>query len=233
MCGRYAQYSSGEAIANAFDATLQVEDLAPRYNVAPLQWLPVVRQRPSGERVVQALRWGLVPSWSKDEAIAARLINARAETLAEKPSFRAALRRRRCIVPANGFYEWAGQLSGKQPFYIHPPDGALLAFAALWERWTRPQDGEVIDSFTIVTTEANALVRPLHDRMPVILGAEDVGAWLDRDADQEVLRRLLRPCPDGRLVSHPVSRAVGNVRNEGPELIRSTDPLASTTSTMP
>lgn len=233
MCGRYAQYSPGEVIANAFDATLQIEDLAPRYNAAPLQWLPVVRQRPSGERVVQLLRWGLVPGWSKDEGIAARLINARAETLAEKPSFRAALRRRRCIVAANGFYEWARQPDGKQPFYIHSPDGSPLGFAALWERWTRPQDGEVIDSFTIVTTVANALVRPLHNRMPVIIGAEDVGAWLDRDTDQEVLRRLLRPCPDGRLVSHPVSRAVGNVRNEGPELIGATDPVSLVTSSGP
>ncbi len=233
MCGRYAQYSSGEAIANTFDATLQIEDLVLRYNAAPMQWLPVVRQRPSGERVVQLLRWGLVPSWSKDEAIAARLINARAETLAEKPSFRAAFRMRRCIVPANGFYEWAKPPAGKQVFYIHPSGDLLLAFAGLWERWTRPEDGEVIDSFTIVTTAANALVRPIHDRMPVVLGPEEVRVWLDRETPADVLHGLLIPYPDGRLASYPVSRAVGNVRHEGPELIRKTDPIASAASTIP
>ncbi len=184
-----------------------------------MQWLPVIRQRPSGERIVQTLRWGLLPSWAKDETIANRLINARAETLAEKPSFRSAYRKRRCIVPADGFYEWAKRPDGKQPYYIHASDGSILAFAGLWERWTRPDDGDVIDSFTIVTTAANGRVHPLHDRMPVILAPEAVASWLDPASEPEAVSDLLGPCPDAWLALHPVTRAVGNVRNEGPELI--------------
>lgn len=219
MCGRYAQYSPADAIADLFGATLEIEDLTPRYNAAPMQWLPVIRERPSGERVLHALRWGLLPSWAKDETMAARLINARAETLAEKPAFRAAYRARRCIVPADGFYEWAKSLDGKQPYFIHAQDGTVLAFAGLWERWTRASDGDVIDSFTIVTTGANPRIQPLHDRMPVILAHEALGVWLDRTTDPARLSELLIPSPEERLAMHPVSRAVGNVRNEGPELI--------------
>jgi putative SOS response-associated peptidase YedK len=219
MCGRYALYSPADAIADLFDATAEINDLAPRYNAAPMQWLPVIRRRPSGERVLHALRWGLLPSWAKDETIAARLINARAETLAEKPAFRAAYRARRCIVPADGFYEWAKRPDGKQPYFIHAPDGTVLAFAGLWERWTRPANGEVIDSFTIVTTRANPQIQALHDRMPVILAPEVVDVWLDRTADPPRLSEVLRPCAEERLAMRPVARAVGNVRNEGPELI--------------
>jgi putative SOS response-associated peptidase YedK len=219
VCGRYAQFTPPGAIAELFGATLDIADVGPRYNAAPQQWLPVIRQRPSGERVVQALRWGLLPGWAKDETIANRLINARSETLAEKPSFRSAYRKRRCIVPADGFYEWAKRPDGKQPFYIHASDSTLLAFAGLWERWTPPDDGEVIDSFTIVTTAANDRMRPLHDRMPVILAPEAVARWLDPASEPDALSDLLCPCPDARLALHPVTRAVGNVRNEGPELI--------------
>lgn len=219
MCGRYAQFNPPEAIAETFGATLDIEDLGPRYNAAPMQWLPVIRQRPSGERVVQTLRWGLLPSWAKDETIANRLINARAETLAEKPSFRSAYRKRRCIVPADGFYEWAKRPDGKQPDYIHASDGTPLAFAGLWERWSRPDDGESIDSFTIVTTAANDRVRALHDRMPVILAPEGLARWLDPASEPDALGDLLGPCPDAWLALHPVTRAVGNVPNEGAELI--------------
>ncbi len=220
MCGRYALYGPVSRLRERFDADVDGLDFSPRYNAAPLQWLPVIRQRPSGERVASLLRWGLVPSWSKDEAGAARLINARGETVAEKPSFRSAFRRRRCIVPANGFYEWQPVAAGgKQPFYIHPAGGELLGLAGLWERWTRPGDGEVIDSFTIVTTNANAVMRPLHDRMPVILEAGDYAAWLDGATGADQVRALVRPCPEAMLAFHPVAKAVGNVRNDGPELI--------------
>lgn len=219
MCGRYAQFTPPEAIAELYGATLDIADVTPRYNAAPMQWLPVIRQGPSGERTLQTLRWGLLPSWAKDEAIANRLINARAETLAEKPSFRSALRKRRCIVPADGFYEWAKRPDGKQPFYIHAADGSLFAFAGLWESWTRPEDGEIIDSFTIVTTAANDRMRELHDRMPAILAPEAVTPWLDPASEPDALSDLLGPCPDARLALHPVTRAVGNVRNEGPDLI--------------
>lgn len=187
---------------------------------APMQWLPVVRQRPSGERVIHSLRWGLVPSWAKDEAIATRLINARGESVAEKPSFRAAFRRRRCIVPTNGFYEWQQIAGDKQPFYIHPVEGEPFGLAGLWERWTRPADGEEIDTFTIVTTEANAEMRPLHDRMPVILAPGDYAAWLTGVTPVERLQALVRPCPEAELAVYPVSTAVGNVRNEGAALIQ-------------
>ncbi|RKT44915.1 SOS response-associated peptidase [Thiocapsa rosea] len=219
MCGRYAQFTPADAIADLFGAILESADLAPRYNAAPMQWLPVIRQRPSGERVLHTLRWGLLPSWAKDETMAARLINARAETLAEKPAFRAAYRTRRCIVPADGFYEWAKRPDGKQPYFIHAADGTVLAFAGLWERWTRPDDAEVIDSFTIVTTEASSRLQPLHDRMPVILAPEVVDLWLDRTASPARLSGLLVPSPEEQLAMHPVTRAVGNVRNEGQELI--------------
>ncbi|EGV16297.1 SOS response-associated peptidase [Thiocapsa marina] len=219
MCGRYAQYSSADAIADLFGAAIEIEGLGPRYNAAPMQWLPVIRQRPNGERVLHALRWGLLPSWARDETIAARLINARAETVAEKPAFRAAYRARRCVVPADGFYEWAKRPDGKQPYFIHSTDETILAFAGLWERWTSPADGEVIDSFTIVTTEANPAIQPLHDRMPVILAPDVVDVWLDRTSDPARLSALLMPSPEERLAMHPVSRAVGNVRNEGRELI--------------
>jgi putative SOS response-associated peptidase YedK len=222
MCGRYAQYSPAEAIADAFGALLEIDAEDPRYNAAPMQWLPVVRQRPNGDRVVQRLRWGLMPSWSKDESIGAKLINARGETVATKASFRAAFRQRRCIVPADGFYEWATRPDGKQPYYLHAPDGSLLALAGLWERWTRPDDGESIDSFAIVTTDANAVVGTLHNRMPVILAPAGVAAWLDRETPAEVLQGLLVPCPGERLAMHPVSRAVGSVRNDDPTLIAPT-----------
>lgn len=219
MCGRYAQFTTPETIAALFGATLDIADVTPRYNAAPMQWLPVIRQRPSGERVVQRSRWGLLPSWAKDASIANRLINARAETLAEKPAFRSALRKRRCIVPADGFYEWAKRSDGKQPYYIHASDGSSLAFAGLWERWIRPGDGEIIDSFTIITTTANERIQSLHDRMPVILSPETVVRWLDPESDSATLSDLLGPCPDAWLAFHPVTRAVGNVRNDRPDLI--------------
>ncbi len=219
MCGRYALHAPAESLAEDFDAVLEIAALTPRYNAAPLQWLPVVRQRPSGERVIHALRWGLLPAWAKDEGMAARLINARAETLSEKTAFRAAFGRRRCVVPASGFYEWSRDPAGKQPFYLSPPDGSLLALGGLWERWTRATDGQTIDTFAIVTMAANPLVSELHDRMPLILSVDEVGLWLDQSTPLARIQQMLIPCPDDRLTAHPVGRAVGNVRNEGPELI--------------
>jgi putative SOS response-associated peptidase YedK len=228
MCGRYAQYTPAEAIADAFDATLEAPPVAPRYNAAPMQWLPVVRQRSSGERVVNLLRWGLLPHWAKDDGMATRLINARAETLADRPAFRAAFRRRRCIIPADGFYEWAKTDRTKQPVYIFAADQALLAFAGIWERWTHANDGDPIDTFSIVTTEANAQIRRVHERMPVILSPTSVASWLDPSSAIEGLQDILTGDPDRRLSLHPVTRAVGNVRNEGAELIA---PLRDTTLT--
>lgn len=226
MCGRYALYGPVSRLRERFSANIDelAADFGPRYNAAPMQLLPVVRQRPSGERVVHLLRWGLIPGWAKDETIATRLINARGETLAEKPAFRNAYRSRRCIVPASGFYEWKAIPGGKQPYYIHPANDELLGFAGLWERWTSPA-GTPIDTFTVVTTEANESMRALHERMPVILQPGDDNLWLRRDTTPERFGQLIAPCPDAMLRMHPVSKAVGNVRNEGPQLIdASSDP---------
>ena len=220
MCGRYALYGPISRLSERFSASIDdvPADFGPRYNAAPMQTLPVVRQRPGGERVVHLLRWGLVPSWAKEPSIATRLINARGETLAAKPAFRAAYKARRCIVPASGLYEWTAIPGGKQPYYIHPANDELLGFAGLWERWISPE-GTPIDTFTVITTAANETLQALHERMPVILQPGDYGPWLNRDTAPERLVQLLAPGPDAMLSMHPVSKAVGNVRNEGAQLI--------------
>jgi putative SOS response-associated peptidase YedK len=185
----------------------------PRYNIAPTQDAPVLRQRrePKGERTLQMLRWGLIPSWAKDTKIAAKLINARAESIAEKPSFRSAFRRRRCLVPADGFYEWRAEGTRKQPYLIARRDREPFAFAGLWERWTPKEpdaDSASTDSFTIITADANALLKPLHVRMPVILAPADYGIWLDPEAAEADLLALLKPAPQEWLGYAPVSPRV-------------------------
>jgi putative SOS response-associated peptidase YedK len=188
-------------------------NLMPRYNIAPTQDVPVIRERrePKGERTLQLLRWGLIPSWAKDMKGGAKLINARAEGIAERPSFREAFLRRRCLVPADGFYEWRTEGKLKQPYLIQRRDRAPVAFAGLWERWvpkTQPPEPAYIDSFTIVTTDANALLRPLHPRMPVILAPEDYARWFDRATAAPELQALLKPAPDDLLAYVPVSPRV-------------------------
>lgn len=201
MCGRYVLKSNPQRIREAFGIegpdTAHSEEWRPRYNLAPQQDAPVIRLM-EGQRHLDLLHWGLIPRWAKDAGIGNRLINARSETVAEKPAFRAAFKTRRCIVPADGFYEWQQQASGKQPFYIHRKDDALLAMAGLWEHWTSP-DGELMQSFTILTTEANTWMRALHDRMPVILEGAEVGRWLDTGSKADDLRGMLRPLGDGQL----------------------------------
>jgi len=224
MCGRYVLKSSLQRLREAFSIDLQggshSETWRPRYNIAPGQVAPVVRTI-DGQRHLDMLRWGLIPSWAKEPQLGNRLINARSETVAEKPAFRAAFRSRRCIVPADGFYEWQQQVIGKQPFYIHRKDGALLAIAGLWEHWTAPSTQEVVETFTILTTEANAWMRPLHARMPVVLHGEDIGRWLDSGTAREELQSLLRPADDRALQADAVSKSVNNVRNDRPELLGS------------
>ena len=220
MCGRYVLRSAPRRIREQFgipDEPGWTERWTPRFNLAPQQDAPIVRVV-DGARRLDLLHWGLVPFWADDPGIGHRLINARSETAPDKPAFRAAFKSRRCIVPADGFYEWQQRPSGKQPFYIHRQDGALLAMAGLWEHWTAPT-GAVLQSFTILTTEANAAMRALHDRMPVILRSADVESWLDPGSKPEALRGLLRPLGDGELEAYPVSKAVGNVRNDRPELL--------------
>jgi putative SOS response-associated peptidase YedK len=190
MCGRFTLYSSGDEIARAF--AVGVTELVPRYNIAPTQSVAVVRAR-AGGRELAWLRWGLVPSWAKDAKIAP--INAKAETAAERPFFRVALRQRRCLVPADGWYEWQGQGKHKQPYFFAPTDGKPLAFAGLWETWGRA--GEALATCAILTTAANELTAPVHDRMPVILPAEAYTAWLD-PANQTLAR-----CGGGCAPSYP------------------------------
>lgn len=219
MCGRYTLYESSAGFPRQFGVEDDTFLLTPRYNIAPMQVAPVVRQDQDGKRRIHLMRWGLVPFWSKDEALSTKLINARAETLQEKPSFRSAFKTRRCIIPASGFYEWKPVAGGKQPYYIHSAQGLYLGLAGLWEHWKKP-DGETLETFTIVTTDANESMRALHDRMPVIISPSDYSAWLTAEAKSDVLPHLLQPCAPELLGMYPVSKEVGNVRNDSPELIR-------------
>ncbi len=218
MCGRYALSSPVESLEAQFEAEARAL-LTPRYNIAPTTPVPVVRNGGPG-RVIVLQHWGLIPSWSKDPAMGARMANARGETVVEKPSFRGPFRRNRCIIPADGFYEWRAG-TPKQPFCIRLAGGGLLGFAGLWDHWEGP-DGAV-DSCTIITTSANGAMAPIHDRMPVILAPEDYARWLDPATPAEALRELLRPCPDAWLQLAPVSTRVGNVRNDDPDLMEPID----------
>lgn len=226
MCGRFRLSETGAVLAEQFGLA-PAPALEPRYNIAPTQTVATVRQTEAG-RVLCLVRWGLVPAWAKDPAIGARMINARAESVAEKPAFRAAFKQRRCLVLADGFYEWQA-LPGstgrgaKQPFSFHMADGGVFAFAGLWERWRGTgqggdDGGAPLETCTIMTTEANELVRPVHERMPVILPRAAYALWLDPAVQQpEPLQALLAPFPAELMASHPVSRAVNRVANDGPE----------------
>lgn len=221
MCGRYNLFSPMEAVAAQFAAEVRTGAFAPRYNLAPTAVVPVVCVTREG-RVITLHVWGLVPSWSKDPGIGARLANARAETVADKPSFRAPFRRNRCIIPADGFYEWQARPGGpKRPFCIRAADGSILGLAGLRDEWEGP-DG-ALATCTIITTSANALMAPIHERMPVVLAPADYSAWLDPGAPPDRLLALLRPCPEAFLRAYPVGPAVGNARNEGPGLMEPAD----------
>jgi putative SOS response-associated peptidase YedK len=203
----------------------QLELFEPRYNIAPTHQIVVVRADPAGgRRRADRMRWGLIPSWSKEGATGPPMINARAETLAEKPAFRTAFRCRRCLIPADGFYEWrqapGGGRGKKQPFYIHRPDAGPFAFAGLWERWGDSSGSPAIESCTIVTTDANPALRDLHDRMPVVLAPGDYALWLDPGvAEPARLAHLLAPCGAEELVAEPVSTHVNRVANDDPRCI--------------
>ncbi len=219
MCGRYTLHTDPSVLAELFGLA-EPPILAPRYNIAPTQPAAIVRLGlHSKEREWALVHWGLIPSWSKDPSIGARLINARSETAAEKPSFRAAFRRRRCLAPADGFYEWQKIGRRKQPMYITLRDGEPFAIAALWESWVGA-DGSEIDSCTLLTTEANELLEPIHNRMPVILDPRDYDLWLGDGSDaspreQDELMHLLRPYPAEEMSAVPVSTYVNNALNEG------------------
>ncbi|MDQ3653273.1 MAG: SOS response-associated peptidase [Acidobacteriota bacterium] len=219
MCGRFTQSSSFAEIAAALGvAQIVTEESRPRYNIAPTQDVAAVRET-SGERELRMLRWGLVPAWSKDVEIGSRLINARAETVTEKPSFREAFKRRRCLIPSEGFYEWKREGTRKQPYYFRMKDKRPFAFAGLWERW-EGHGQKVIETCTILTTEANEVLAPVHDRMPVIIAAEHYESWLDPHLSAtERLLPLLRPYGAAEMTSFAVSVAVNSPRAEGAGLI--------------
>jgi putative SOS response-associated peptidase YedK len=218
VCGRFTLTSPPEEIASEFELA-DVPELRPRYNIGPGQKIATIRLDPEhARRVLEPRRWGLVPHWAKDPAIGNRLINARAETVAEKPSFRTALRKRRCLVPANGFYEWAK--GSKQPYHIARRGHRLFAFAGLYERWTSKDGGETIETCTLVTTGANLSLAPIHHRMPVMLQPEDLEAWLDPEQGAtDAVLSLLRPWPADDTIATPVSRHVNPVRNDDPECL--------------
>jgi len=231
MCGRFTLTDPDADLAVQFNlpelpstALRTSPAMQPRYNIAPTQPVAAVRLAAGGAaRELALLHWGLIPFWAKDPAIGARLINARSETAADKPAFRAAFRRRRCLVVADGFYEWQKQPGSKQPFFIRLRDGRPFAFAGLWELW-KGEDESVIESCTLLTTTPNDLIRPLHDRMPVILHPRDYGLWLDLDVqDPARLTPLLRPYAAEEMAAYPVSRFVNRPENDDP---RCTEPLA-------
>jgi len=215
MCGRYTLIAELDELAAEFGLTdVGGLSLSPRYNIAPTQEVPVVRLV-EGAKQLDMLRWGLIPAWAKDIEIGNKLINARSETAAEKPSFRSAFKKRRCLIPASGFYEWKKEKGGKQPYYIRRDDEDVVAFAGLWESWAGNDDRGPLETFTILTTEPNELMRTLHNRMPVILEPDDYDKWLNTDqTDKDASLALLDPLPDGLLATMPVNKRVNSPRND-------------------
>jgi putative SOS response-associated peptidase YedK len=224
MCGRYRLVRKKEILAEVFDAGDDV-DWAPRYNVAPGQDVPVIRQDISEpKRSLSLMRWGLIPSWAKDLKIGYKLINARAETVSDKPAFREALQSRRCLIPADGFYEWAKEEQTKSPYCFALIDDSVFAFAGLWDRW-KDRNGEALQTCSIITTSANSLVAGVHDRMPVILEPGNYDLWLDPGFRQtEPLLDLLQPYRAGSMHSWRVSPRVNSVENDDAECIREYHP---------
>jgi putative SOS response-associated peptidase YedK len=222
MCGRFSSTSQLQFLLEQFRAEpLGVEGHQPSWNVAPASDILVVTASEDGARQLRALRWGLVPRWAKDPSGANRMINLRAETVREKKGWKSTLARKRCIIPIDGFYEWQDQGKGqrKQPFYITSRDLTPLALAGLWATWRDPESGEELFTCTILTTSANDLMEPVHHRMPVILPLGTWDSWLDpENTDTEELAKLLVPAPEELLTLWPVDPAVGNVRNNRPEL---------------
>ena len=236
MCGRMTLTKSGSEIAEYFALDLDMAEeavtemdgtsLRPRYNIAPSQAIATIHQSADAVSGLHWKQWGLVPSWSKDPRMGGRLFNARSETASEKPSFRAAWKRRRCLVVADGFYEWTPRARDHQPYHFSRGDGSLLAFAGLHEEW-HGEGGELIESCTVLTTTANADLEGVHHRMPVILVAENFDAWLGQDSDPEALKVLMQPAPPGTLEKVAVGRAVNSPRNDDPSCLSpdsATDP---------
>lgn len=222
MCGRFTNKAKSEQIEKEFKVGRKNVDIyEPHYNIAPSQIIDVV-YAPDAERILSQLKWGLVPYWAKDSEIGNRMINARAKTLSEKPSFREAFKSRRCIIPASGFYEWQKQDKGaKQPFYFYLKEKEVFGFAGLWESWVDKTTGEELETCTIITTEANEVLKPVHERMPVILKPESYDEWLDiKEKDTEKLQKFLMPYPAVEMDSHAVGKSVNIPDVDSEELIK-------------
>ena len=217
MCGRYTLTTPAERLAEEFGFKDSSVELPQSYNVAPTQAVAAVLEEGGGRRL-EVLRWGLIPPWANDPQIGSRMINARSETAPEKPSFRRAFRERRCLIPADGFYEWQRTNGAKQPFYIHMEDGRPFAFAGLWESWGRGNEGE-IRTCTILTTGANAVVGEIHERMPVIVAPDAYDVWLDPSSERDELTGLLAPYPEDEMEAYPVSRFVNSPSNNDPRCV--------------
>ena len=220
MCGRYSLHANPGVIALAFKLGVAI-DWSARYNITPSSRIVIVRKDAAAGRVAALITWGLIPGWAKDPTIGNKLANARGETVDEKPSFRNAFKRSRCLIPASGFYEWKTVAGRKQPYYMHPVGAPLFAIAGITERWQGPEG--VVETCAIITTGPNGVMRNIHDRMPVILSAEDHDAWLDpRNQSIAALKQLIKPCADSTMAAHAVSTRVNAPKNDAAGLI---DPL--------
>jgi putative SOS response-associated peptidase YedK len=220
MCGRFTFQIPSELLVEIFGLA-ELTAISPRYNIAPTQQVPVIRRYGDGQNHLDFLHWGLIPPWALDKSIGSRLINARSETVTEMPSFRQAIRYRRCLVLASSFYEWQQEGKAKQPWLIRLKDGAPMVFAGLWETW-KSAEGEVVESCAILTTASNRLVAPLHDRMPVVLTMDEYRTWLERTTtDPTSLKKMFQPYPADLMVMYPVSPLVNKVRNDSADLIES------------
>jgi putative SOS response-associated peptidase YedK len=222
MCGRYYRRSDKQQIAEAFRLGLPTTfEILPSYNVAPQTFQPIVRlNEETGERELASLRWGLVPFWSNNARIAYSTINAKAETLATSPTFREALKRRRCLIPLDGFYEWQTiNARSKQAYAVNLKNSNLFAVAGLWDRWKDNATGQALETFTLITTDPNELMEPFHNRMPVIVPAADYERWLAPADPERLPVDVLRPYPEEEMAAWKVGASVGNVRNDSPDLI--------------
>jgi len=220
MCGRYTMHHTAQQIEVRFGISEARATTTERYNIAPTQDVPIVVEE-EGARYLEMVQWGLLPAWAKDPSLGRKIINARSETIAERPAFKPALARRRCVIPSDGFYEWKTEEGARQPIHIRRKDGELFGFAGLWEEWKQP-DGTPLRTCTIITTSPNKIMDPIHNRMPVILLPEDEATWLDVTANKPAaVLRLLRPYPTELLEAYPVDRRVNIPTIEDPTLLNS------------
>lgn len=219
MCGRFVVTLEPQVLEQTF-AVSDVPEVVPRYNIAPSQPILAVCETTPGTRSICPFRWGLIPHWAKDSRIGSRMINARSETVFEKPSFRQSIRQRRCLIPANGYYEWLHEGKTRTPFYLHHKENQPLAFAAIWDTWKEPGEGAMVESCAILTTAANRLVAGIHERMPVLIAAEDYSIWLNREVTEaEALSRCFASSTSDELVARKVSNLVNNPKHDAPECL--------------